>query len=126
MNGAWTLENGEQVNKLLEHFRHILLFEFSRGVKAAEATRNICAIYGHNVIGESTVRKWFSRFKEYRFVISDTPRSGRPSGFDEDRLNTLIHNDPRQCTRELANVVNCDHSAIVRYLHSMGKIQKIW
>ena len=39
-----------------------------------------------------------SRFKDDRFDNSDTPRSGRPSAFDEDRLNTLIHNDPRQCT----------------------------
>ena len=39
---------------------------------------------------------WFSRFD-----ISDTPRSGRSSRFDEDRLNTLIHNDPHQCTREV-------------------------
>ena len=31
-----------QVEKL-EHFRHILLFEFNREVKAAEAARNICA-----------------------------------------------------------------------------------
>ncbi|KAJ4440506.1 hypothetical protein ANN_08647 [Periplaneta americana] len=63
-----------------------------------------------NAIGESTARKWFSRFKEGRFDISDTPRSGRPSEFDEDRLNTLIHNDP------LANVMNCDHSTIARHL----------
>ena len=84
----------------LEHFRHILLFEFSRGAKAAQAARNSCAVNGGNSIGESTARKWFSRFKEDRFDISDTPRSGRPSGFHEDRLNTLIHNYPRQCTRE--------------------------
>ena len=50
--------------------------------------------------------KWFSRFKEDRFDISDTPRSGRSLGFDEDRLNTLIHNDPGHCTGELANVMN--------------------
>ena len=55
-------------------------------------------MYGDNAIGESTERKWFPRFKEDRFNFSDTPRSGRLSGFDEDRLNTLIHNDPRQCT----------------------------
>ena len=61
--------------------------------------------------------EWFSRFKEDRYDISDTPRSGRPSGFDEDILNTLIHNDPRQCTRELTNVMNCDHYTIVRLLH---------
>ena len=71
---------------------------------------------------------WFYRFKEDRFDISDTPRSGRLSVFDEDRLNTLIHNDPRQCTRELANVMNCDHSTIVQHLYSIGKVQNsgIW
>ena len=35
-----------------------------------------------------------SHFKEDLFDISDTPRSGRPSGFDEDHVNTLIHYDP--------------------------------
>ena len=106
----------------LEHFRHIL-FEFNRGAKAAETARNICAMYGDNAIGESMARKWFSHFKEECFDISDTLRSGRPSVFD-DRLNTLIHNDPRHCTLELANVMNCDHSTIVRHLHSMGKVKK--
>ena len=52
-----------EVDKL-EHFRHILLSEFNRGVKAAEVARNICSMYGDNAIGESTARKWFSRFKE--------------------------------------------------------------
>ena len=74
-----------QVEKF-DHFQHILLFEFNREAKAAEAARNTFAVYGDNAIGESTVRK-FSRFKEDRFDISDTPCSG----FDEDRLNTLIH-----------------------------------
>ena len=105
----------------LEHFRHILLFEFNRGAKAARAARNFCAVYGDNAIGESKARKWFSRFKEDRFDINDIPRSGSLSRFDEDSLNTSIHNDPRHCTRELANVLNSDHSTIVRHLHSMGK-----
>ena len=67
-----------------------------RDAKRAETARNICVVFGDNAIGESMARKWFSSFKADRFDISDTPRSGRPSGFDEDRLNTLIHNDPRQ------------------------------
>ena len=71
-------------------------------------------------------KKLFSRFKEDRFEISDTPRPGRLSGFDEDPLNTLIHNGLRQCrpTRELAKLRNCDHSTTVRHLRSMGKVQK--
>ena len=61
----------------LVHFRHILLFEFNTRARAAEAARNICAV------GERRVRKWFSSFKEDRFDISDTPRSGKPSRFDD-------------------------------------------
>ena len=99
--------------KKFERFRHILLFQFNRGAKAEEVGRNIFAVYGDNAIGGNTARKWFPRFKEDRFDISDTLRSGRPSEFDEDRLNILNHNDPRQCTRELANVMNCHRYTIV-------------
>ena len=60
-----------QMSKL-EHFRHILLFKFNRGAKAAEAARNTCAVYGDSAIGKSTARKWFSRLKEVCFDISDT------------------------------------------------------
>ena len=42
----------------------ILLFDFNRGAKVAEAARNICAVYEENSIAESTARKWFSRLKE--------------------------------------------------------------
>ena len=112
----------------LEHFRHILLFEFNGWAKAVVAARNIFAVYGDNAIGESTARKLISRFKEDHFDRSDTTRSGIPSRFDEDHSNTLIHNDPRQCTRELANMMHCGHSIIVRHLHSMGKVKKsdVW
>ena len=67
----WTLEIECEMEKL-EHFRHILLFEFNRGAKATEAARNICAMYEDNAIGERTATKWLSRFKENRFDISDT------------------------------------------------------
>ena len=79
-------------------------------------------MYGGNAIRESTVRKLFSRSKEDGFDTGDTPRSAKPWGFDEDRLNILIHIDARKCTRELANVMNCDHSTVVHLL-STGKVQ---
>ena len=109
-----------------EHFLNILFFEFNRGAKASEAAGNIYAFYGINVIRDSTARKWFSLFKEDRFDISDNPRSRL--GFDGYSLYTLIHNDSHQCTRELAYVMNCDHSTIVRHLLSMGKVKKsgVW
>jgi hypothetical protein len=57
--------------------------------------------------------------------MSDTRRSGRPTDFDEDLLNALIHADPRQTTRELASEISCNHATIVRHLKSMGKVQKL-
>jgi hypothetical protein len=59
-----------------EHFRHLLLYEFNRGSKAVEAARNISAVYGEDSIAE-TAQKWFVRFKQSNFDMSDTPRSGR-------------------------------------------------
>ena len=33
-----------------EHFRHLLLFAFYQGSKAAKAARDICAVYGEGAI----------------------------------------------------------------------------
>ena len=49
-----------------------------------------------------------------RIVLTLVTRSGRPSGFNEDRLNTLIH---------MIHVSVLDNWQI-RHLHSMAKIQK--
>ena len=56
-----------------QHFRHLLFFAFHRGQKAAEVARDICMVYGKGVIGESTARKWFAKFKNGNFNIDDTP-----------------------------------------------------
>ena len=70
----------------------------TEGRKQRRRPEKFCVVYGDNVIGESTAGKWFPCFKENRFDICDTPRLGKPSEFDEDHLNTLIHYDPHQCT----------------------------
>ena len=65
-------------------------------------------VYGEGVIGESTARKWFAKFKNGNFDIDDTLRSGRPSEFDEYHLKALLKEKSRQTSRELAEKMNCD------------------
>jgi hypothetical protein len=60
-----------------EHFQHFLLYKIIRGSKAAEAARNVCAAYREDSIAERTAPKWFTRFTQRNFDMSDTPRSGR-------------------------------------------------
>jgi hypothetical protein len=51
-----------------EHFRHLLLYEFNPGSKAAEAARHICAVYREDFIAERTAEKLFSRFRQGNFT----------------------------------------------------------
>ena len=105
-----------------------MLFAFNRDgkdAKAAKVAREICAVYGEDAMPERTARWWFSRFKNKKFNLKDAARSGRPVGFDEDRLNHLLHENPCQSTRELAEQSICDQKTVVNHLHSMGKVQKL-
>ena len=65
-------------------------------------------VYGEGVIGESAARKWFAKFKNGNFDIDNTPRSGRPSKFDEDHLKVLLKEERSQTSRELAEKMNCN------------------
>ena len=106
-----------------QHFRHLLFFAFHRGQKVVEAARDIWMVYGEGVIGESTARKWFAKFKNGNFNIDDTPRSERPSEFDEDHLKALLE-ESRQ-SRELAEKMSCDQKTILNHVHSMGFAEKL-
>ena len=108
-----------------QHFRHLLLFAFNRRQKAAEAARDICDVYGEDSMPESTARRWFAKFKNGNFELEDTPRSGRPSEFDEDRLKALLKEDGRQTQRELAETMGCAQKTISNHLTSMGFTQKL-
>ncbi|GFX99773.1 histone-lysine N-methyltransferase SETMAR [Trichonephila clavipes] len=88
----------------------------SRPKAAAEAAQDICNAYGEGVTGESTARKWFSNFKNDDFD-DDTPRNGRLSEFDEERLKALLKEDDHQTSHKLAEKRNCDHK--LNNFHSM-------
>ncbi|XP_052827644.1 histone-lysine N-methyltransferase SETMAR-like [Octopus bimaculoides] len=79
-------------------------------------------------IALGTARGWYAKFKNGNFDLKDAPRSGRPVEFDEERLNQLLHKSSRQTTRELAEKMECSHTAIEKHLHSMGKVPKygVW
>ena len=89
-----------------EHFRHILLIEFNGRAKAAEAARNICAVYGTMPSERTRQENGFLVLR--RIVLTLVTLHVQ----EDDHLNTFIHNDPCQCTRELVNVMNCGRPTI--------------
>ncbi|KFD47801.1 hypothetical protein M513_11351 [Trichuris suis] len=109
----------------MDHLRHVLLFLYNGGLSAVAGAEKIQTVYEEEAISDRAARKWFSCFREGNFDLSDIGRSGRASDFDEQRLNALVHEDPRQATRELAEKIGCGHVPVSRHLLSMGKVQKM-
>ena len=103
------------------HFRHLMLFFYRKGKNATQVANKICAVYGEGAVAERTVRKWFAKFKADDFNLEDQERPGRPST-DEDQIKTLIENNPRYTTRELAEMLNMSKSTIHEHFVKLGYI----
>lgn len=106
------------------HFRHLLYFGFRRGQNATEVVRDICTVYGDDVISDRAGRRWFAKFNHGDFELDDAPRSGRPSQFDDGRLVELLKEDSRQTSKELGEKIGCSQRTIINHLHSLGYTQK--
>lgn len=107
------------------HLRHCILYEYQLAHTAAEATRNLCQALGAEAVSETTTRKWFTRFREGHFDLTDLPRSGRPTECDENLLLSLIESNPRQTTRDLAATLVWSQDTVQRHLHTLGKVCKL-
>ena len=74
------------------HLRHVMLYEFWKGVSVGTAQKNIQDIYLDRAPALRTVKKWFGRFRNGDFNMDDQPRSGRPSAIDDDIVSSLVEN----------------------------------
>ena len=105
------------------HIRHIMLYHFEKGWKAAQSFRDLNELFGEGTISESRCREWFARFKSGDTSLEDKPGRGRPLDFDDQVLLATVKEDERLTTRMLADNFNVDHSTIVRRLK---KLEKVW
>jgi hypothetical protein len=57
--------------------RAVIHFLYGKIMRAAEIHRELCAVYGQNVMSEGTVRHWCRMFKDGRTNVHNEERSGR-------------------------------------------------
>jgi transposase len=74
--------------------RAVILFLHAVNMNAVEIHRELCAVYGQNVMSEGTVRQWYTMFKDGRRNVRDEGRSGRPSVVSDDHVQS---DDQRNC-----------------------------
>lgn len=110
------------------HFRHIMLFYFRKGKSAAQTVNKICSVYGDDAVGESTVRKWFARFRTGNFELEDAKRSGRPSTVDDEQIQQLVTDNPHYTTRDIAKTLGISQTSVSNHLGAAGYVSRsdVW
>lgn len=69
--------------------RSVIRFLWAKKMKASDIHRELCSVYGENVMCDSAVRKWCRLFQEGRTNVHDEPKSGRPSVITDDLVNQI-------------------------------------
>jgi len=107
----------------VNHMRHCMLYEFHKGSNPTTAVKNITAVYPEGV-SVRNCRRWFLKFKEGNFDLTDEPRSGRPSLLDDELLKAAVEEDPRQTIRTLSQRLDAPWSTVQEHLKKIGKVYR--
>lgn len=118
-------KNSKEMEDNKVHLRHCMLYEFRKGLSVGTAQKNIQSVYLDRAPALRTVKKWFGRFRQGNFSLEDEPRSGRPSGLDNDVVRTLVKARPRITTEEIAETLSINKSTAFRRLKQLGYISKL-
>ena len=69
--------------------RSVIRFLVAKNCKASEIHRQLCEVYGPDVMSEGGVRQWCRMFKNGRTNVHDEERSGRPSIVNADLIRLV-------------------------------------
>ena len=58
-----------------EHFRHILLFYFHKGINVAQAAKKLRDVYGEEALKDRQCRNWFDQFRSGNFSLKHEQRA---------------------------------------------------
>ncbi|KAJ4445411.1 hypothetical protein ANN_07216 [Periplaneta americana] len=71
--------------------RAVIRFLHAKSLNAAEIHRQLCVVYGPNVMSQRKVSSWCKQFSEGRTNVHDEERSGRPSIVSDDIIEQVTN-----------------------------------
>jgi hypothetical protein len=67
----------------------VIRFLRAKNINASEFHRELCAIYGRNVMSERTGRQCCRMFKGWRTNVHNEEQSGQPSAVSDDLVQSV-------------------------------------
>lgn len=105
--------------------RVVFEYEFRRGTTVSETVRQVNAVFGDGSATNSTVTRWFKKFRGGNFDLVNEPR-GRPEvKVKNEELLALVESDPSQSSRDLAAAFDVSVKTILEHLAQIGKVKKL-
>jgi len=65
--------------------RAVIRFLHAEGQSVAEIHRQLCHVYGDNVMSDSSVREWYRKFRDGRTDVRDEGGQGRLSTVTDEK-----------------------------------------
>ncbi|GFX48095.1 HTH_48 domain-containing protein [Trichonephila clavipes] len=69
--------------------RGVIRFFWAKKLSAADIHRELCAVYGPNIMSEGVVHQWVRFFKDGRTNIHEESRSGKASVVSADLIKKI-------------------------------------
>lgn len=107
------------------HFRHISLYYFKKGNRAADVPKKIYRLYGDDALTERVCQKWFAKFRSGNFSMNDASRSGRSTEIESDDIKAIVDVNPTQTVREIATRLKISHTSVEKHLHKIGYVSRL-
>ncbi|VDL78803.1 unnamed protein product [Nippostrongylus brasiliensis] len=101
------------------------LLYYNSGLSAADAHRQLQAMYGEGIVSYRTVADRFGFSKKGDYNLEDSKRSGRPVEVDLEALRDVVEADSSMTTREMSETLGVSHATILDGLTKIGKVQKL-
>ena len=112
------------MSEISEEIRHMMFFHHRKGYNVSQTCREICAVYGEDVVTDRTVRNWFERFRGENLDVKDLPRSGWSFTEKADEILQLITINRHASCEDIADALGINHQTVCNYLKKAGYTKK--